>query len=196
MSGTARSYTKAELLPLLRARLSPVSDAPRFLGTDYAAVVMLITLHGGAVEVLFAKRAEDRRDPWSGQIAFPGGRSKEVDATLAQTACREFFEETFVDICKKAEVLGFLETVNPRNRPGTSVTPFVAYSDRKFVFTPSSELTEVFWAPLASLERKAVDIEVAGTVLRGVPAFVHGERVIWGLTAHILDAFRSILASA
>jgi 8-oxo-dGTP pyrophosphatase MutT (NUDIX family) len=196
MSGKARSYTKDELLPLLRARLSPVSDAPRFLGPDHAAVVMLITLQGGSVEVLFAKRAEDPRDPWSGQIAFPGGRSKEVDATLAQTACREFFEETFFDICKKAEMLGFLETVNPRNRPSTSVTPFVAYSDRKFVFTPSSELTEVFWAPLASLERKVVDVEAAGTVLRGVPAFVHGRQVIWGLTAHILDTFRSILATA
>jgi 8-oxo-dGTP pyrophosphatase MutT (NUDIX family) len=195
MSGAARSYTKAQLLPLLRARLSPVSDAPRVLGPDRAAVVMLITLHAGSLEVLFAKRAEDPQDPWSGQIAFPGGRSKEVDETLAQTACREFLEETFVDICKKAEMLGFLQPVNPRNRPNTSVTPFVAYSDRKFVFTPSRELTEVFWASLASLDRRAVDVEVAGTVLKGVSAFIHGRHVIWGLTAHILDAFRSILVS-
>jgi 8-oxo-dGTP pyrophosphatase MutT (NUDIX family) len=195
MSGTGRSYTKDELLRVLRARLSPVSDAPPFLGPDHAAVVMLITLRGGSVEALFAKRAEDPGDAWSGQIAFPGGRSKAIDATLAQTACREFFEETFVDICKRAEMLGFLETVNPRNRPSTSVTPFVAYSDRKFVFTPSPELIEVFWAPLETLERKAVDVNVGGALLRGVPAFVYGTHIIWGLTAHMVEAFRFVLAT-
>lgn len=195
MSMAPRTYTKVELLQLLRARLSPLSDAPRYLGSDHAAVVMLVTLQGGSIEVLFAKRAEDLRDPWSGQIAFPGGRSKEVDATLAQTACREFFEETFVDICKKSEMLGILETANPRNLPSVSVTPFVAYCDRKFVFTASSEVTEVFWAPLAALERREVDVQVAGRDIRSVPGFVYGRHVIWGLTAHIIDSFRTVLAA-
>jgi 8-oxo-dGTP pyrophosphatase MutT (NUDIX family) len=157
---------------------------------------MLITLEGGSLEALFAKRTEDPRDPWSGQIAFPGGRSKEVDATLMQTACREFFEETYIDICKRAEMLGFLQTVSPRNSPVVTVTPFVAYSDRKFVFTPSTEVAEVFWAPLALLKRNVVDVEVQGTVLRRVPAFVYEGHVVWGLTAHIVDTFFSLLSGS
>jgi hypothetical protein len=54
-------------------------------------------------------------------------------------------------------------------------------------------LTEVFWAPLSTLKREAVDVKVAGSVLKGVPAFVYGKHVIWGLTAHILDSFREVI---
>ncbi|HVP23377.1 MAG TPA: CoA pyrophosphatase [Conexivisphaerales archaeon] len=194
MKGEEGSFTRDELLSLLRARLSPMDDAPRFLGSDHASVVILLTLRTGSPEVLFAKRAENPNDPWSGQIAFPGGRSKEVDATLARTACREFFEETYVDICKRAEMLGFLQTVRPRNRPSVTVTPFVAYSDRKFVFTPSREVTEVFWAPLLGLTEKPVDVEVSGAVLRGVPAFVYEGHVVWGLTAHIVRSLLDLLS--
>ena len=193
MPGAPREYTKTELLAKLRSRLSPLKEAPRFLGSDHAAVLMLITLRGGNVEVLFGKRAENPHDPWSGQISFPGGRSKEIDASLIQTACREFFEETFFDICKKAEILGFLDPLIPLNASSLSVTPFVAYADRKFVFTPSSEITETFWAPLDQLERRSVSVRVAGTVINNVSAFVLGGHVIWGLTAQIVEHFMEVL---
>jgi 8-oxo-dGTP diphosphatase len=189
MPGGRRGLTKAEVLSNLKASLHPISEAPRFLGPDHAAVVLLMTLRDGSLEVLFGRRTENARDPWSGQIAFPGGRSKEIDATLMQTACREFFEETFVDICKRSEVLGYLDTVSPRNVPNITVTPFVAFSERKFLFTPSAEVAEVFWAPLDRLEKKEVDVEVRGAVLRRVTAFVYGQKVIWGLTANIMNSF-------
>ena len=194
MSLVPKGLSRAELLALLRSRLSPPSGAPRFLGPDHAAVVMLVTLRRGSLEALFAKRAEDPRDPWSGQIAFPGGRSKEIDATLVQTACREFFEETYVDICKRAEVLGSLDTIHPRNRPSMTVTPFVAFSDTKFVFTPSREVVEIFWAPLDGLRREAVDINVGGEVLKRIPAFVIEGHVVWGLTARIVDSLLTLLS--
>jgi hypothetical protein len=74
-----------------------------------------------------------------------------------------------------------------------SVTPFVAYADRKFVFTSSAEVAEVFWAPLSELELETVDVEVGRTEIRGVRAYVHGRHVIWGLTAQILDCFFALL---
>jgi 8-oxo-dGTP pyrophosphatase MutT (NUDIX family) len=187
-----RSFSREELLAHLKRHLSPIEDAPKFLGPDHAAVVMLLTLRGDALELMFARRAEDPRDPWSGQIAFPGGRSKPVDSTLMQTACREFFEETFYDVCKRAEVVGFLRPLSPANSPTLSVTPFVAYTDRKFVFTPSTEVTEVFWADLRRMVRASVDVQLGGTRLRR-PAYVYGRHVIWGLTASMLDRLVDIL---
>jgi 8-oxo-dGTP pyrophosphatase MutT (NUDIX family) len=188
-----RRFSHFELLVHLKRHLNPLKDAPRYLGPDHAAVVLLLTLEEGDVQLLFAKRAENPDDPWSGHIAFPGGRSKEVDSSLDRTACREFFEETFVDICKRAELMGFLPPLSPSNMPTLSVTPFVAYSDRKFVFSPSREVTEVFWASLRNLNEATVEITLGdGSKLRR-PAYVHGQHVIWGLTAHILDELLDVL---
>ncbi len=39
-----------------------------------AAVAAVVRQAGDGVEVLFIHRAEDPKDPWSGHMAFPGGR--------------------------------------------------------------------------------------------------------------------------
>jgi hypothetical protein len=38
-----------------------------------AAVAMLLREQAGETEVLFIRRAEYELDPWSGDLAFPGG---------------------------------------------------------------------------------------------------------------------------
>src|SRR5215212_8984002 len=43
----------------------------------------------GALELLLIKRAEYEGDPWSGHVAFPGGRQEPDDASLQDTAVRE-----------------------------------------------------------------------------------------------------------
>ena len=43
-------------------------------------------------EVLFIQRAERPGDPWSGQMAFPGGHREDSDISL-QAAMRETHEE-------------------------------------------------------------------------------------------------------
>ena len=59
-------------------------------------------------ELLFIKRAEVAHDPWSGHVAFPGGRMEPDDESLEATAIRETFEELSLDL-KAGQMLGRLD---------------------------------------------------------------------------------------
>jgi len=72
-----------------------VADAP----DARPAAVALVLLDGPqGIEILLIKRAERADDPWSGQIALPGGRYDVGDRDLEATAVRETREETGVDL--------------------------------------------------------------------------------------------------
>ncbi|HKI95485.1 MAG TPA: NUDIX domain-containing protein, partial [Gemmatimonadales bacterium] len=87
---------------------------------------------GGRLSILLIKRAERAGDPWSGQMALPGGRRDRVDATLEETARRETLEETGVDLLRGVR-LGVLDDLRPQSRhlPPLVVRPYVfALTDR------------------------------------------------------------------
>ena len=52
----------------------------------------------GDPEILFIKRAQNKRDKWSGNIAFPGGRRDPGDVDDCAAAVRETWEEVGIDI--------------------------------------------------------------------------------------------------
>ena len=79
----------------LRDHRPQVADAP----DARPAAVALVLLDGPqGIEILLIKRAERADDPWSGQIALPGGRYDVGDRDLEATAVRETREETGVDL--------------------------------------------------------------------------------------------------
>jgi 8-oxo-dGTP pyrophosphatase MutT (NUDIX family) len=161
------------------------------------AAVALVLLDGHpapGLEILLIRRAERPGDPWSGQIAFPGGRYEPGDPDLLATAIRETREETGVDLTS-AERLGPLDDLYPRTPtlPPVVVRPFVfALGRRPPPLVPSDEVQRAFWLPLARLGEAAVHREITLT-LRGVertfPAYLVDDELIWGMTERILTPF-------
>ena len=85
----------------------------------------------------------------SGQVAFPGGRADPEDASPADTALREAFEEVGLER-RHVEVLGTL----PLYTTGSSfiITPVVALVAPDCVFHPNPyEVADLFEVPLAFL---------------------------------------------
>jgi 8-oxo-dGTP pyrophosphatase MutT (NUDIX family) len=178
-------------------RLDPV-DAPIPPGsaTIHAAVVLLLrSAIDGSVEILFIKRADRDGDPWSGHIAFPGGRPEARDGSLLAVALREAWEEVGIDVRDGGRVLGRLPTVEPLSArlPPIDVTPFVARAPEGAVVRPDpGEVREAFWIPLSSLQRVGPS-EVVRHVIRGEwrewHAYPSPAGPIWGITERILTGF-------
>src|SRR5688500_20311207 len=63
-----------------------------------AAVAASFRDLGDGAELFFIRRAAHPKDPWSGHIAFPGGRRAPGDETLLATAIREPREAGGIDL--------------------------------------------------------------------------------------------------
>jgi len=87
-------------------------------GTKRAAVATILRRTNELTEALFILRATKEGDPWSGQMAFPGGHYEAHDLSLRRTAERETFEEIGLDLDSSARYLGKIADVqaNPRGR--------------------------------------------------------------------------------
>ncbi|PYP12488.1 MAG: CoA pyrophosphatase [Gemmatimonadetes bacterium] len=183
--------TLAAVRRALRDHRPQVADAP----DARPAAVALVLLEGEqGLEILLIRRAERADDPWSGQIALPGGRYDCGDRDLEATAIRETREETGVDL-SGAERLGVLDDLYPRTPalPPVVVRPFVFALARRSPLVPSDEVQRAFWLPLQRLTDPAVRREVTLTVQgveRTFPAYlVADDALIWGLTERILTPF-------
>ncbi len=163
-----------------------------------AAVAVVLHLAPGAATpaVLFVKRAEYAGDPWSGHVAFPGGRAEPGDATPWDTAARETWEETGIDLRRNAHLLGTLDELYPRTPtlPPIIVRPHVVVASAPEPLALSDELAGGFWVPLDHLAQPGVDrlsTVSARDELLVVPSFVVDGQTIWGMTERIL---RQLLA--
>ena len=156
-----------------------------------AAVSVTFRSDRGEPEFLLIRRAEREGDPWSGQVALPGGRWQREDQSLEDTALRETHEETGLDIRASGRVIGALDELRPRSTllPPIVVTPYVAHIAPSAPLVLSDEVAAAFWVPWARLLDPELDYETEvsarGAIWR-VPAFHLEGHVVWGLTERIL----------
>ena len=167
-----------------------------------AAAVAIVLREGGGddgIEALFIHRAERAGDPWSGQIAFPGGRRDPGDADLLVTAIRETREEIGVDL-SSAERLGVLDDLHPRTPflPPVVVRPFVFALTERPVITLSAEVQDAFWVPFRALEapgvRGVITVDHPGIPGVRLPAYILGNRTIWGMSERLLTPLISLIS--
>jgi len=175
-------------LSSLRNRLLPQNSVRRSEEEPaVAAVAIIINPNDQGGSVLFIKRTERRGDPWSGQIAFPGGRKSPIDKGLAETAVRETREEVGIELTGH-ELLGHLPIVTTRSRR-LRVLPFVFQLKSIVSIRANEEVADAFWVPLSDLEGLEVesrDVRVDHGTLSADSYIVDG-RVIWGLTFRIIN---------
>lgn len=152
--------------------------------TAHAAVATILRDGGADAEVLLIERADRPGDPWSGQLAFPGGKREPIDESLLLTAVRETREEIGLAL-DPATCLTRLDDVIARTR-GTRVAQFVfALEGEMPGLTPNAEVTDTLWVPLellASSESQATFVYRTADATFETPCVRLGARVLWGMT--------------
>lgn len=195
-AGTTAADRLARITEALRAHHPRLEERDPPFWEAAVAVILRVGRHD-AVEALFIKRAARDGDPWSGQIAFPGGRFDPTDASLEATAIRETLEEVELDLRAHGTILGPLDEIRPRTPvlPPVIVRPFVAIVGADAPVGGSDEVAEAFWVPLDALfdpaAARETDIFVRGFRMRR-PAIHVGTHAIWGMTEYILRSFEPI----
>jgi 8-oxo-dGTP pyrophosphatase MutT (NUDIX family) len=162
-----------------------------------AAAVLVPLLPGPAgVSVVLTKRASGLRNH-PGQIAFPGGKVDDGDASPLAAALREAEEEIGLPPAL-VEPLGTLpmhETVT-----GFAVTPFVGRIAGPFTPRPdAAEVEEVFAVPLAHVAdpaRYRIERRMWRGQWRNYYTVPWGPYYIWGATARILRGLADRLAAS
>jgi len=168
-------------------------------GVRKAAVALIFRAgQNGSPELLFIKRAEYPGDPWSGQIAFPGGRQESGDTSLQETAIRETREETGIDLAREGMLIGVLDDLRPRTvrLPAVVVRPYVAVLERSEPLELSPEVALAFWIPFGTLAHKDAwreDTVFARGVQINARVFQHEDHIIWGMTERILAQLLELL---
>ena len=151
--------------------------------------------HSPDYEALFIRRSTRKDDPWSGQMAFPGGRFDEQDDSLKGTAIRETCEEIGLDLNREGIYLGAMPPLEPmRSTPPRKmiIEPhfFVVRGDPALRLD-EREVAEVMWLPLGPMisgeTHTAIEYFFDGQS-HLFPSFeTPGDQPIWGLTYRILE---------
>ena len=186
-------FSPDELTQALVPGVAPPANGPS------AAVAAVIRIGLSGAEMLFIERSSKKGDPWSGQMAFPGGRMEPPDEHSLATAVRETKEELGLDLSDSL-TLGRLSDLEggPRGtRQRLRVTPHLFWlSGERPAVTPNHEVAAAVWVSVADLINEERYIQYPypplGTDLwPGIE--VEGDRVIWGLTLRMLiDLFERL----
>ena len=190
-------------LETIRARLTPYQ--PSLIAEPKvarASVALVLAPADEGVELLLIRRATRDNDPWSGHIAFPGGRRDPSDPDPIATAIRETREEVGIDLVTDAEPIGRLDELRAiaRQRPLDLVISPIVFSLRRPVTLALSarEVTGAVWVPLAFLasgDARSTHRRTLDGVSSDFPALRYGDYTIWGLTHRILDGFLTIVGA-
>ncbi|MCW4046825.1 MAG: CoA pyrophosphatase [Candidatus Bathyarchaeota archaeon] len=172
----------AETIKKLPAILKPVSDEQ---GAN-AAVALLLKHQRDDHKVLLVKRVENPSDPWSGQMALPGGKREPNDKSLQDTVTRETMEETGIAL-DTSSFLGSLTAITSEPKPGMKILPFVVLLNHEpKLKLNQKELERYLWVPYKTIVQSR---GVAEFSFGKYSAYILPDAVVWGITYKILSQF-------
>ena len=179
------------LQPLARAAVAVRPEQlsrfrPPAEGGRASAVLMLFGVGETGPDVLLIERAHDMRSH-AGQMAFPGGAVDADDADAVAAALREAVEETGLDPAG-VEVFATLPALFlPPS--GFVVNPVLAWwrSPSPVRAVDAREVASVHRVPLGDLLDPANRLRVRHPSGYVGAAFRHGDLLVWGFTAGLLD---------
>ena len=174
-----------------------MNKPPRFIPfrrwLPRAAVAVIHRQGEQGTELFFIQRAQKPGDPWSGDMAFPGGRRQQEDPDTRATAMRETWEETGLDLFQQGITEGRLSdmvTRNHRNSTPMIVSPwlFEWHGDTPLHF--SHEVADALWIPLGFFthtenrdsihwKRRFISLDM--------PCYYFNGRPVWGLTLLMIE---------
>jgi len=164
-----------------------------------AAVAMILRDQGERPEVLFIERARHEHDPWSGHMAFPGGRVDPVDAGSTRRAAeRETLEEVGLAL-DDAAYLGRLDDLEgrPKRSDGLLISAHVYRVDAPGPLRWNYEVAQAFWFPVAGLLDEARHVPYPtrwkGMEMPGILVGQPDRHIVWGLTYRFIDVFLSVI---
>ncbi len=194
--------------PTVAATPQPRSPAPggriahRSPSADQAAVALVFAGSDADLRLCFIRRATHPRDPWSGQMALPGGRVAPADASLCAAAVRETREEVGLTLAG-ARYLGALPPI-PMVRAGRpingSVAPFAfcLEGEPPVLTVDPAEVAAAYWIAVRHLrdpdQRTVLPLTRSG-VTRRLPAVRFRRHLIWGMTFRIVTPLLDRAAS-
>ncbi len=141
--------------------------------------------------LLLIERARRVGDPWSGDLAFPGGRQSQADPSLLSTAIRETHEETGITLPLPNSALRLKDRLTKsHNTPQPmTITPFVFELDSPVPTQLNYEVASVMWVSIHQLRntvRRKMRWKI-GKLSVPVTYIPLGEKRLWGLTLSMVD---------
>lgn len=166
-----------------------------------AAVAMILREGeiGESLKLLYIQRTVHANDPWSGNVAFPGGKIEQGEEPR-RAAERETAEEVGLDL-RAAHYLGQVPEVRGAYLP-VRVSAFVYWlQGPQPELVLNDEVQATFWADLADLttaKHHTVSKVTFGGERFDAPAIQlawPGSPVLWGLTYRLTMQFLDMMRS-
>lgn len=158
-----------------------------------AAVCLVLQPCDEGLSLLMIKRAVYDGDPWSGHMAFPGGRVEADDASPLAAAMRECEEEVGLNLQQQARLVTSLTEVRATLRGrqlDMIVSPYVFMAEQGLALRPNYEVAKIVSIPLSLFfnanARASFDMEFEGTT-SSRPCYYYEGHKVWGLSLLFID---------